>query len=280
MSKVFLNDSVVDSADAMIAADDGGFLYGMGLFETMRAVGGEVFRVEDHLERLFESCEKLDVKNSFTKEYVKEGIAKLLAECELADARVRLTLTSGSVTDEESAGTLLITAVPLNAYPEEFYEKGIAVTLCDYRQNSRDPLCGHKTTNYFSKLVGLKEAHKKKTIESLWFTTENELAEGCVSNVFLVKDGTVYTPGLDTPVLPGIARKTVVEITSKENIPFEEKQLFINDLLEADEVFITNSIMTVMPVVTVEAHTVGDGKPGKITKYLLGCYNDMLESCG
>ncbi|MBW8016623.1 MAG: hypothetical protein FVQ82_10575 [Planctomycetes bacterium] len=276
MGKVFLNDSVVEAGDARVAADDSGFLYGMGLFETMRAASGAVFRVDDHLERLFASCEKLDVKNSYTKEYVKEAIAKLLAAGELVDARVRLTLTSGSVTDEEGAGTLLITAVPLNAYSDEFYEKGIAVTLCDYRQNSFDPLCGHKTTNYFSRLIALKEAHKKKTVESLWFTTDNKLAEGCVSNVFLVKDGTVYTPALDTPVLPGIARKTVVEITSKENIPLKEKQLFINDLLEADEVFITNSIMTVMPVVTVESHAVGDGKPGKMTKYLLGCYKDLL----
>jgi branched-subunit amino acid aminotransferase/4-amino-4-deoxychorismate lyase len=150
------------------------------------------------------------------------------------------------------------------------------VSLCDYRQNTLDPLCGHKTTNFFARLLALQEALEKKTTESLWFTTENKLAEGCVSNVFIVKDGTLLTPSLDTPVLPGIARKTVLEIAAKEGIAFEEKDLFINDLLEADEVFVTNSIMTVMPVATVEAKAIGDGKSGEVTKYLLKCYNDML----
>jgi branched-chain amino acid aminotransferase len=276
MSKVFLNDADVELADATVAADDGGFLYGQGLFETMRAVNGEVFRIDDHFDRLFASCEKLGIKFSFDREYMREAVRRAIVANDLTDARVRLTVTGGAMSAEDIRGTLLVSAVEFKPYPPEFYEKGMTVSLCDYRQNSMDPLCGHKTTNFFARLIALQEALKKKTTESLWFTTENKLAEGCVSNVFIVKDGTLLTPRLDTPVLPGIARKTVLEIAAKEGIVFEEKDLFINDLLEADEVFVTNSIMTVMPVATVEAKPIGDGKSGAVTKKILGCYNDML----
>jgi branched-chain amino acid aminotransferase len=277
MSKVFLNDADVELADATVAADDGGFLYGQGLFETMRAVNGEVFRIDDHFDRLFASCEKLGIKFSFDREYMREAIRRAIVANELTDARVRLTVTGGAMSAEDIRGTLLVSAVEFKPYPPEFYEKGMTVSLCDYRQNSMDPLCGHKTTNFFARLIALQEALAKKTTESLWFTTENKLAEGCVSNVFIVKDGTLLTPRLDTPVLPGIARKTVLEIAAKEGIAFEEQDLFINDLLEADEVFVTNSIMTVMPVATVEAKAIGDGKSGAVTKKILGCYREMLE---
>ena len=276
MGKVFLNDSVVDAADAKVGADDSGFLYGQSLFETMRAGGGEVFRIDDHLDRLFASCEKLNIKTSYDRAYIKDAIGKVLAANELTEARVRLTVSGGAMSSEVVVGTLLVTAVEFAAYPAEYYEKGVTVTLCDYRQNSLDPLCGHKTTNFFARLIALQQAHAKKAAESLWFTTENKLAEGCVSNVFIVKDGTLLTPSLDTPVLPGIARKTILEIAEKEGVAFEEKDLFINDLLEADEVFVTNSIMTILPVATVEAHAVRDGKVGEVTKYLLKCYKDML----
>ena len=276
MSKVFLNDEVFELADATVAADDGGFLYGQGLFETMRAVNGEVFRIDDHFDRLFASCEKLGIKFSFDREYMREAVRRAIVANDLTDARVRLTVTGGAMSAEDIRGTLLVSAVEFKPYPPEFYEKGMTVSLCDYRQNSLDTLCGHKTTNFFARLIALQEALKKKTTESLWFTTENKLAEGCVSNVFVVKDGNLLTPRLDTPVLPGIARKTVLEIAAKEGIVFEEKDLFINDLLEADEVFVTNSIMTVMPVATVEAKPIGDGKSGLVTKKILGCYNDML----
>lgn len=276
MGLVFLNDAVIEAADAKVAADDGGFLYGQGLFETMRATGGEVFRLDDHFDRLFASCEKLGIKFSFDREYMREAVRRVLVANELKEARVRLTVTGGAMSAEDIRGTLLVTAVEFTPYPPEYYEKGMTVTLCDYRQNSLDPLCGHKTTNFFARLVALQEAIKKKSTESLWFTTDNKLAEGCVSNVFIVKDGTLFTPRLDTPVLPGIARKVVLEIAAKEGIAFQEKDLFINDLLEADEVFVSNSIMTVMPVATVEAKAIADGKPGEITRKVLGCYRDLL----
>ncbi len=270
MAKVFLNDKIIDDTEAHLSVSDSGFLYGMGLFETMRCTGGKVFALDDHLARLFWSAKELAINNPYSKEYVADAVEQVLAANNLADARLRLTLTNGPMAQGgETKATLLITATRFEPYPAEYYQKGVGVVLTEFRQNGADPTMRHKTTNFFSRLLALNIAHKKKAAEALWFTTDNRLAEGCVSNVFLVKDSALYTPTLDTPVLPGIMRKTVCEIAKAQSIQLVEKDLTIKDLLAADEVFLTNVIMLILPVVTVEAHTVGNDKVGPMTKKLM-----------
>jgi len=259
MAKVFLNDRIVEAADACIACNDAGLLYGMGLFETMRCHNRRVFRLDDHLERL--------------------AIDSLLEANGLDEARLRLTLTNGPLGDDASSKpTLLITATEFTPYPAEYYEKGVRVVLTEARQNPTDPLSGHKTTCYASRLLVLEKARKKLAAEALWFTTDNRLAEGCISNVFLVKDGVVHTPDLSAGVLPGIARKTVVELAETDSMELAEKDLTINDLLGADEIFLTNTIMLILPVVAVEAHTVGNGKPGRITTRLFKLFKEFAAT--
>ncbi|MBN2020111.1 MAG: aminotransferase class IV family protein [Sedimentisphaerales bacterium] len=290
VEKIFLNDKLVNIEDAWIPANDSGFLYGAGLFETMRACNGVVFRLEDHLDRLLTSAKALSIEHSYSKEYLADAVRKTLAANDLADARIRLTLSAGLMSQSQNkpAATLLITAVKMQPYPGQFYKNGVLVVLCPFRQNPADPTCGHKTTSYMSRMLALKQAHEKKAAEALWFTIDGRLAEGCVSNVFLVKDSHLYTPTTNTPVLPGIARKTVCELlianpstslrTSK--IELVEKDLTIDDLLGADEVFITNVIMLVLPVVGIEKHTVGNGKPGPQTKKIAELYEQFLkQSC-
>lgn len=274
--KVFLNDKIIDDAEAHISVSDSGFLYGMGLFETMRCTGGRVFALDDHLDRLFNSAKELAINNPYEKKYIKDAIRQALEANNLADARLRLTLTNGPMAQGgETKATLLITATRFEPYPDEYYQKGVGVVLTDFRQNPHDPIVKHKTTNYFSRLLALNIAHQKKGAEALWFTTDSRLAEGCVSNVFLVKDSVLYTPMLDTPVLPGVMRKTVCEIARAESINLIEKDLTIKDLLGADEVFLTNIIMLILPVVAVEAHTVGNGKVGPMTNKLMKCLENV-----
>jgi branched-chain amino acid aminotransferase len=277
--KVFLNDKLVNSEDARIPAGDGGFLYGAGLFETMRANNGVVFRLSDHLDRLLNSAKALFIEHSYSKEYLQDCVNKALKANGLTDARIRLTMTAGKISQsqDEKNATLLITAVKLQPYPAEYYSRGVLVVLCAFRQNIMDPTCGHKTTSYLSRMLALRQSHEKKAAEALWFTIGNRLAEGCISNVFLVKDSRIYTPTLNTPVLPGIARKTVCELAIAEKIEIVEKDLTINDLLSADEVFITNVIMQVMPVIGVEKHSVGDGKPGTMTKKIRDYYDEFVK---
>ena len=277
--KVFLNDKLVDAGKASVSANDSGLLYGAGLFETMRTRAGKVFALDDHLDRLLSSAQALSIGISYDKDYITDAIYKVLHANDLEDARMRMTVTGGAMSQvaEERKSTLLITATKLAAYPPEYYRKGIMVLLCPYRQNPHDPTCGHKVTSYFSRMMGLKFAHEKGAAEALWFTTDNRLAEGCISNVFLVKDSVLYTPPLSTPVLPGVARKTVCQIAADSSIKLVEKDLSINDVLDAEEIFLTNAIMQVMPVNSVEKHTVSEGKVGPMAKKLKKSFDEMVE---
>jgi len=277
VQKVFLNNGIIDSSQASISCADGGFLYGAGLFETMRASNGVVFALDDHLDRLFSSAEKLKINLRGDKKFFADAVYETLNANELKEARIRLTATSGAVGAENPEPTLLITAVNFEPYPKEYYDKGIMVILNSYRQNPADVLAGHKTTSYFSRISALGMAHQKRAAEALWFTIDGRLSEGCVSNVFIVKDSVLFTPSLETGVLPGIARKTVLNLAAKNSIKAEEKDLSIDDLLEADEVFITNVIMQVMPVIKIEAHDVGKAKPGPITKKMAVLYTEFFN---
>ena len=245
----------------------------------MRSHNRVVFRLEDHLDRLLASATALSIRHAFDRESLTKAIYEVLAANELIDARLRLTLTSGPVaeTNERTEPTLLITATNLQGYPSEYYQTGVMVVLCPYRQNTTEPICGHKTTNYYPRLLALTLARQKGAAEALWFTTDNRLAEGCISNVFLVKDGALYTPSLATPVLAGIARKAVCQIAGDESIELIEKDLRISDMLEADEILLTNVVMEVLPVVAVERHTIGDGKVGPITMRLRERFLQTIE---
>lgn len=278
--KVFLNDKLIDTDKACISVSDSGFLYGAGLFETMQACNGVVFALKDHLDRLFFSCAALAINNTYGKKYITDAIYKLLAANKLKDARLRLTLTSGpmSAPEEQRQATLLITATKLTPYPPEFYEKGVLVVLSPFKQNPADPTYGHKTISFFARMMALRLAHQKRAAEALWFTIDNRLAEGCISNVFLVKDSALYTPPIETPVLAGVARKTVCQIALKNSIELVEKDLSIDDLLGTDEIFLTNVIMQVLPVISIEKHSVGQGKPGRLTKTVSRLFDELVKT--
>jgi branched-chain amino acid aminotransferase len=282
MEKFFLNDSLVDVDKACISVTDSGFLYGAGLFETMRSHKGVVFCLKDHLDRLFFSANSLSINNPYDREYLTNAIYKVLDANSLSDARLRLTLSNGPMakSDQKPGPTLLITATKFQPYSSEYYDKGVLVILCPFKQNVYEPTYGHKTTSYFSRMLALNWAHQRGAAEALWFTVDDRLAEGSISNVFLIKDSVLYTPPIETPVLAGVARKTVCQIALRKSIKLVEKNLCINDVLEADEIFLTNVIMQVLPVINVEKHNVGDGEVGPMTKQLQKSFDEFIkENC-
>jgi branched-chain amino acid aminotransferase len=278
---VYFDGSFVEVADARVGVFDGGWLHGAGLFETMRAQRGRVFRLNDHVDRLRRSAAELlrpIEPDSLPDEAV---FAELLERNLLRDARVRMTVTAGSMHAPDNAGgaqlTVCVTASALDAYPAELYERGVQVAACDYRASPTDPISRHKTTAYLPRLLGLRQARLKRCMEALWFTTENLLAEGCISNVFIVKSGALATPPLDGPILPGITRGVILELARSARVETRESSLTVDDLLDADEVFLTNSIMQVLPVIRVEKHDIGPGTVGPVTKQLLQEYRSRVE---
>lgn len=284
-STVYLNGRFVADADARVSVFDGGFLHGAGLFETMRAENGRVFRLEAHLERLRKSAGRILTPIERVDLPAESVFTELLERAGLPDARVRLTISSGSLRDAGDdappALTVCATASPLSSYPAELYERGVHVAVCDYRVSTSDPLAGHKALSYLPRLLGMRFAQEKRCLEALWFNTRNQLAEGSISNVFTVRGGVMRTPPLETPILPGITRAVVIDLAERSGVPCEQTSLGIDDLLDADEVFLTNAIMQVMPVIRVERRDIGEGKVGPITRRMIESYRALVsKECG
>lgn len=287
-SFAYLNGRLVPETDAWVTIDDGGWLHGAGLFETMRAEHGRIFRLESHIARLRQSAEAL--LRPIAQEILPTpaDFAALLERNELRIARVRLTVSAGSMrgarrddaaddADDGPALTVCATVSPLGGYDAAAYRAGMGVVVSPYLLSPSDPLAAHKTTARLSRLLGLRAARAAGCDEALWFTTGHHLADGCVSNVFVVRGGVLKTPPVDTPVLPGIARGVVLELAADRDIEAQQCALTIDDVLDADEVFLTNAIMQVMPVVRVEKRSIKDGQVGPIASRLLEAYRDIVQ---
>ncbi len=277
--EVYLNGKLIDMPRATVAVSNPSFLHGVGLFETLRTYDGRPFRLEQHIDRLRNSARELNMHVGEAIERIADAVQAVLDANRLRDARVRFTVTPPGSQDEDRRATLLAAAEETAGYPPELYERGMTACICSsWRQSRQDPLAGHKTTSYLSRLLVLRDGQEKGCGETLWFTPDNLLAEGCISNVFVVKDGRLRTPPLDTPVLPGVTRAAVLELAEIQRIPVDEKPCTIDDLLHADEVFLTNAIMEVMPVGRIERHAIADEKPGPITQRLAEAYGELTRS--
>ncbi len=286
-----LNGQLLAYDDARIAPADAGLLHGAGLFETMRAKNGKIFRLRNHLQRLATSAHALNIPFALSESQLAEITTDLLDANGLVDARLRLTLTRGDLHEATAESptppvTLLLTAAEFQPYPAALYEKGMTVIISRFKQNPESPLTGHKTTSYFDRLLALREAQELKAGEALWFTPHtNLLAEGSISNIFLVtNDGILATPPLTVPnqtnqrlCLPGITRQLTLELATAANLLPHERPLAITDLLAAKEVFLTNAIMGLMPVTHIEKHTVAEGTPGPLTHQLRTAYQQALD---
>lgn len=261
----------------MISVFDSGFLHGGTAFTTMLAKNGVVFRLARHLERLLGTVASLGFRCDATAPELSAAVGEVLAANELTDARVRVTLSPGS--SKGGPPTVLATAEPLPDYPDQWYTKGIPVIVSSYKQGGNDPTAGAKTGCYFPRVLARQEAADKGVEEALWFTSDNRLAEACFCNVLLVLEGVVHTPPLDTPVLPGIVREAALQLCGELEISADaDTPLTIEDMLAADEAFLTSSTMGIRPVVRIERHEVGKGLPGEITQLLMAAYRDLLET--
>lgn len=309
---VHLNGNLLPADAARVSVFDGGFLHGAGLFETMRAEGGRVFRLKAHLDRLARSAETLSLPIPRCALPEAEVFEELLARNDLREARVRLTATPGAVlptraqrpdaddgqdvdpsscagavsrgipadpADAIPAPTICIVADELHPHPPDAYRHGIAVMISRRPQIASDPLTAHKTLCYLPRLAALQQARLARCAESLFFDESNHLAEGAISNVFIVRNGRLRTPSLSTPVLPGVARRVVLELAATLGIRADDVEpITINDLLDADEVFLTSVIALVLPVVRVERKTIAQGAPGPVTTKLLAGFRDLIAS--
>jgi branched-chain amino acid aminotransferase group I len=271
-------------SQANLSPNDWGFLYGYGLFETMRAYSGRLFRLEQHLARLFHSSQLLGLNFPLENRssLLEEALYETLRANDLKDARLRLTISGGE--GEMSphlspcqALTVLITAQSYTPYPSQVYERGFKAITSRIRRNSRSPTSQMKSTSYLDSLLARRKAEAVGTNEAIFLNEQGFLAEGSMSNIFLISGGVVLTPDKDSGILPGITRQAVLELALSLGLKVIERRITLEELLRADEAFFTNSLIEIMPLSQVDGQNIGSGEAGTITKKLAQAYSDLVR---
>jgi branched-chain amino acid aminotransferase len=280
---VFFNGDIVLEEEALVSVRDRGFLYGDGLFETLRSYNGRPFLLEDHLERLASSAKALDIPLNRSPEELRQAVEDLLKRNKLKEAYIRITLSRGESwhyglePHEPLQPTLVIETRPFKPHPEESYKQGMSLIVSDYRRSTTCPLGRHKTSNFLLGILAKQEAKRKGAQDALLLNTDGDVCEATVSNIFMVEGGKVVTPSLKANILLGITRKTVLALCKQEKIPISSELFKTERLLKADEAFLTNSLVEIMPVATIENSAIGKSVPGKTTKRIMEAYKRLTQ---
>ena len=275
---VYLNGRFIPHNEARISVHDRGFLYGDGLFDTIRAYRGVAFRIEDHLQRLFDSAAELNLKIGADRADLEKIITELLRRNGIEDAYVRITITRGEHTgdlsfDSENSPTVLIVARPLRI-AEDDYSRGVAATIVQNMSNPPD-LSRHKIVSYLPYLYAHDMARRSGCREAILTDADGMILESATGNIFVAVGKDVFTPPLTAGILPGIARMTVLELLPTISLHGHEEPLAVKDLAEADEIFMTNSIVEVLPIVRIDERIFGC-RPGQYTRQILVAYRKKV----
>lgn len=273
---IYINGKFLSRDEAKVSVLDHGFLYGSGVFETMRAYNANVFMIDKHIERLFRSAEAIYLNIPMGKLEIKKAIKDTVRKNRLKDAYIRITISRGEGEpgldpDLCQSPTVVIYVKEFKPYPEEWYKEGIKITVTSIKKGAPDyikiPLkaCNYYLPNFFAKL----EAKKRGAVEGIMLTEDGYIAEGTVSNIFIVSKRILITPPAGPDVLDGVTREIVIQIAKDANISFKEEKFLKDELINADECFLTNTTFEIMPVKEVDDFKIGEEEPGKITALLM-----------
>lgn len=275
----YLNGQLVASEEARVSVTDRGFLYGDGLFETMRTYNGTPFLVGTHIDRLLWGAEKIGLSVKRSKEELKKAVAETVRANDLQDAVIRLTVTRGEATERlkvspDSESTIVITCDELKQIPSSHYDRGVDVISVT---DTRSDLALIKSLNYLPNALAKHEADKKGAFEAVFVTKKGFVTEGATSNVFTVLDGILITPPLVEKVLPGITREVVKTLANQEGIQLNEDAIIVDEIKDAEEVFITNQLIEIVPVRSFDGETIGTDCPGFVTERISKAYRRFVR---
>lgn len=259
--------------EAEVPFCDEGFLYGEGLFETMRAYNAEVFLLDRHIRRLINSCRIMNIARP-DKELLKRAVLETVKANRLDSGYLRLNVWK----KEKGAGVFVFTRnAPFSS--DKDYEKGFsAVIFRDIKQNESSPLVKVKSLNHYFYILLGKRAKELGADEAIILNSRGDICEGTRSNIFIIKDDKILTPSIDSGCLPGITREITIEITGQLGMALKETEVKPGDLLKAKELFLTNSLIEIMPLTKIDNRFVADGKPGKITRLVLDKYRGLIRT--
>ena len=280
---IYINGLFWTLDKAKVSILDRGFSYGDGLFETLRAYSNKIFRLEEHLDRLIKSAHLIFLELPMTRNEIRSAIYSTIDINGLSDSIIRITVTRGEQNpgmniDNELSPTVVIQARPTTPLSNKAYKKGVPISLF---KDSASRITGVdeqiKSCNYLSQVLIRERALKDGSFEGVMLDYNNNISEGTTSNIFIIKRNELKTPAVNEFVLPGITRQAVLDIALENKIIYKEERLNEVDIYEADEVFITNTGIEILPVCSVNGQKVGNGKPGPITKSLHRLFLNFFE---
>jgi branched-chain amino acid aminotransferase len=269
--KIWLDGKLVEQENAKISVFDHGLLYGDGVFEGIRVYNGRVFELEAHIRRLYESAKVIRLSIAMTQSELAGAVEETVKANNVTDGYVRLVVTRGVGTLGLNPfvcknGCIFIIADTIQLYPKELYEKGMKVISAATVRNHPMAIPPQaKTLNYLNNILAKIESLDSNVPEAILYNHEGYVAEASGDNVFIVKDGVIYTPPAEAGALPGITQRIVIKLAKKENIQVVEKNLTRFDLYVCDEFFLTGTAAEVIGIVDVDGRIIGDGRPGPIT---------------
>lgn len=284
--KVFINGEFVDRDNAKVSIFDHGLLYGDGVFEGIRSYSKRVFRLDQHLERLYRSADALRLRIPISMEEFRQRIIQTLRANNIDNGYIRAVVTRG-VGDlgldprKCKVPTVFIITDKIALYPREFYENGLPIIITRVRRNHPESISPQiKSLNYLNSILGKIEAIDAGVNEALMLTTDGYAAECTGDNIVIVKGNVLKTPPFEIGALEGITVKAAAELAMKRGIEFAYEMIKPEDIYKADECFLTGTAAEIVPVSSVDEHVIGSGKPGSITKTLMKDFHELTKTEG
>jgi branched-chain amino acid aminotransferase len=284
--KIWLDGELVEESAAKVSVFDHGLLYGDGVFEGIRFYNRRVFRLEEHIKRLFESARAIVLEIPWTHEEVCKFVVETVAANGLDDGYIRLVVTRGSGGLGLNPylckrASMFIIASTISLYPQEHYENGLAVITCATRRPAPAALMPQvKSLNYLNNIMAKVEAIQADALEAVMLNEQGYVAECTGDNIFILKDGVLYTPLVSDGALDGVTRRVILELADQLGVPKVEKSLTRYDLYIAEEFFLTGTAAEVIPVVAYDRRVIGGGTPGAITKRFIAAFKELAGSTG
>jgi branched-chain amino acid aminotransferase len=283
---IYFNGAYVSEEEAKVSVFDHGLLYGDGVFEGIRAYHGRVFKLQDHIDRLFEGAHFIMLDIGLSKSKMEEVVLETLRRNQLRDAYIRLVVSRGRGDlglDPRNCPHSLVfcIAARINLYPKQYYEKGLDIRTVATRRNAIDALNPRlKSLNYLNNILAKIEANLAGVPESLLLNSNGYVTEATGYNIFIVKNGVLITPPPFVGILEGITRNTVMQLAEKQGIPVTEGIITRYDVYSADECFLTGTAAEVIPVTKIDGRSIGTGYPGKITTDIMHDFHELTKVDG
>ena len=283
-----VNGKLAPKEEASISPYDHGYLYGDGTFEGIRIYNGRIFKFKEHMDRLYDSLKVLRIEMVISREELEADIIKTIQKNELFDkGYIRLVISRGigdlGINPRKCTHdpTVVIIVDSIQLYPEEMYETGIDVITCSTRRMVSQSLNPRiKSLNYLCNIFGIFEVNKQNAQEGIMLTIDGYVSEATVDNLFLKKNGAIWTPPLYLGILEGITRNTVMDIATEKGYKMEEKTFTIFDVYTADEVWLTGSGAELIPIKDVDGLIIGEGKAGPVFKELRAAFQELTKTTG